>query len=124
MVVDDEQDNLDLIYRTFRRFFRVFRADSPVTAMEIMDTEGEMAIILSDQSMPEMTGVEFFSKISDRFPDTIRILLTGYAEDDLTDDPEMIKTAGIYKCVTKPWDPEELKAIVTEAAEIYQASKQ
>lgn len=124
MVVDDEQDNLDLIYRTFRRSFPVFRAESPATAMEIIEAEGEMAIILSDQSMPEMTGVEFFSKISNHFPNTIRILLTGYAEDALMDDPEMIEAAGIYKCVTKPWDPEELKAIIQEAAETYQASKQ
>ncbi|MDY7020827.1 MAG: response regulator, partial [Cyanobacteriota bacterium] len=98
--------------------------ESPATAMEIIEAEGEMAIILSDQSMPEMTGVEFFSKISVRFPNTIRILLTGYAEDALTDDSDMIEAAGIYKCVTKPWNPEELKAIVQEAAEIYQDIKQ
>ncbi|ERT07045.1 response regulator [Lyngbya aestuarii BL J] len=122
MVVDDEQANLDLIYRTFRRHFPVFLAISPATALEILDTEGEMAIIISDQSMPEMTGVEFLSKISDRFPNTIRILLTGYSEDTLEDDPDTISAAQIYKCVTKPWNPEDLKTIVQQAAEVYQAS--
>ena len=124
MVVDDEQDNLDLIYRTFRRYFPVFLADSPATAMQIIDVEGEMAIIISDQSMPEMTGIEFLSKISDRFPNTIRILLTGYSEDALEDDPDTISAAQIYKCVTKPWNPEDLKTIVQQAAEVYSASLQ
>jgi CheY-like chemotaxis protein len=122
MVVDDEQANLDLIYRTFRRHFPVFLANSPSTALEILDAEGEMAIIISDQSMPEMTGIEFLSKISDRFPNTIRILLTGYSEDALEDDPDLISAAQIYKCVTKPWNPEDLKTIVQQAAEVYSAS--
>lgn len=122
MVVDDEQDNLDLIYRTFRRQFPIFLADSPATAMKIIDAEGEMAIIISDQSMPEMTGIEFLSKISDRFPNTIRILLTGYSEDALEDDREILKAAQIFQCVTKPWEAENLKAIVQQAAEVYQAS--
>lgn len=122
MVVDDEQDNLDLIYRTFRRYFPVFLADSPATAMQIIDVEGEMAIIISDQSMPEMTGIEFLSKISARFPHTIRILLTGYSEDALEDDPDIISAAQIYKCITKPWNSEDLKTIVQQAAEVYQAS--
>ncbi len=121
MVVDDEQDNLDLIYRTFRRQFPVFLADSPATALKIIDTEGEMAIIISDQSMPEMTGIEFLTKICDRFPNTIRILLTGYSEEALEDESEIFSAAQIYKCVTKPWDPENLRAIVQEAAEVYQA---
>ena len=124
MVVDDEQDNLDLIYRTFRRHFPIFLADSPAAAMQIIEAEGEMAIIISDQSMPEMTGIEFLSKIGARFPNTIRILLTGYSEDALDDDPEIIKSAQIFKCVTKPWDPEGFKAIVQQAAEVYQAGKQ
>lgn len=119
MVVDDEQANLDLIYRTFRRHFPVFLANSPATALEILDAEGEMAIIISDQSMPEMTGIEFLSKISDRYPNTIRILLTGYSEDALEHDPEIIR---IFKCVSKPWDPQNLREIVQQAAEVYQAT--
>ena len=123
MVVDDERDNLDLLYRTFRREFQVFRAENAVSAMEILDTEGEMAIIVSDQSMPEMSGTEFLGKTKDRFPDTIGILLTGYSEDALDAEGEITEEVEIFKCITKPWEPEEFKAIVQEAAEKYQAAK-
>ena len=123
MVVDDERDNLDLLYRTFRREFQVFRADNAVSAMEILDTEGEMAVIISDQSMPEMSGTEFLGKTRDRFPDTIGILLTGYSEDALDAEGEITGEIEVFKCITKPWDPEEFKVIVQQAAQIYQAAK-
>lgn len=123
MVVDDERDNLDLLYRTFRREFQVFRADSPAGALEILDNEGEMAIIISDQSMPEMTGIEFFSRIAERFPNTIRILLTGYSEEALDSDSNVSKLANIFKCITKPWEPEEFKAVIQKAVEIYEDTK-
>ncbi|VXD19495.1 Two-component response regulator [Planktothrix serta PCC 8927] len=124
MVVDDERDNLDLLYRTFRREFQVFRADSPSGAMDILDKEGEMAVIISDQSMPEMTGIEFLSRVTQLFPDTIRILLTGYSEDALDLDAETMTSAHIFKCITKPWEPEAFKAIIQNAVEIYKATKQ
>jgi Response regulator containing CheY-like receiver, AAA-type ATPase, and DNA-binding domains len=124
MVVDDERDNLDLLYRTFRREFQVFRADSPSSAMNILDTEGEMAIIISDQSMPEMTGIEFLSRVTQLFPDTIRILLTGYSEDALDLDSGNTASTNIFKCITKPWEPEAFKAIIQKAVETYKAAKQ
>ncbi len=124
MVVDDERDNLDLLYRTFRREFQVFRADSPSNAMNILNTEGEMAVIISDQSMPEMTGIEFLSRVTQLFPDTIRILLTGYSEEALDLDSETMTSALIFKCITKPWEPEAFKAIIQNAVEIYKAAKQ
>ena len=123
LVVDDERDNLDLLYRTFRREFQVFRAESPASAMEIMDTEGEMAVIISDQSMPEMTGVEFLGKTKDRFPDTIGILLTGYDQDQMGDEGEEIDLGHVFKCITKPWQPEEFKVVIQEALEKYLAAK-
>lgn len=124
MVVDDERDNLDLLYRTFRREFQVFRADSPSGAMNILDTEGEMAVIISDQSMPEMTGIEFFSRVTQLFPDTIRILLTGYSEDALDVDSATMAAADIFKCITKPWDTEDFKKIIQKAVETYKSSKE
>lgn len=123
MVVDDERDNLDLLYRTFRREFQVFRADSALSAMEILDTEGEMAVIISDQSMPEMSGLELLGKTVARFPDTMRILLTGYSEEALEEAGDTMRSSGVFKCVSKPWHPDELKAIVQSAAEIYQSKK-
>lgn len=123
MVVDDERDNLDLLYRTFRREFEVLRADSPLDAIELLDTKGEMAVIISDQSMPEMTGIELLSKARDRFPHTIGILLTGYSEDALEGSEDLMTKANVYKCISKPFDTQDLKAIVQQAAEIYQQNK-
>ncbi|HEY9606030.1 MAG TPA: SpoIIE family protein phosphatase [Allocoleopsis sp.] len=122
MVVDDEPDNLDLLYRTFRRDFRVFKAESAMKALEILESEGEMAVIISDQRMPLMNGTEFLSRTVDRFPDTIRILLTGYT--DVEDLVEAINSGKVFKYITKPWNPEHLKSIVQQAAETYRVVKQ
>jgi response regulator RpfG family c-di-GMP phosphodiesterase len=122
MLVDDEPDNLDLLYRTFRRDFQVFRADGALHAIEILEREGEMAIIISDQRMPVMKGAEFLSLTLERFPDTTRILLTGYT--DTEDLVEATNSAHVFKYVTKPWDPKNLKAVAQEAAQMYLARKQ
>ncbi|MBW4518198.1 MAG: SpoIIE family protein phosphatase [Scytolyngbya sp. HA4215-MV1] len=122
MVVDDEPDNLDLLYRTFRRDFEVFRADSALKALEILAQQGEMAIIISDQRMPEMLGTEFLSRTVDPYPDTIRIVLTGYT--DVEDLVEAINSGKVFKYITKPWSPDSLKAVVQQAAETYRVIKQ
>ncbi len=122
MVVDDEPDNLDLLFRTFRRDFRVFKADGAVSALETLDREGEMAVIISDQRMPVMNGTEFLSKTVDRFPETIRILLTGYT--DVEDLVDAINSGKVFKYITKPWNPENLKAVVQQAADTYRVLKQ
>ncbi len=122
MVVDDEPDNLDLLYRTFRRDFKVYKADSAFTAMDVLEAEGEMALIISDQRMPEMNGTEFLGKTLERFPDTVRILLTGYT--DVEDLVEAINSGKVFKYITKPWNPEELKVVVKQASETYKVVKQ
>lgn len=122
MVVDDEPDNLALLYRTFRREFDVIKADSAIAALKILDEQGEMAIIISDQRMPEMLGTEFLSKTVDRFPDTIRIVLTGYT--DAEDLVEAINAGKVFKYITKPWVPDQLKVVVEQAAETYRVVKQ
>ncbi|MEC4803373.1 MAG: SpoIIE family protein phosphatase [Jaaginema sp. PMC 1079.18] len=122
MVVDDEPDNLDLLYRTFRRDFRVFKADGAVSALDTLEQEGEMAVIISDQRMPVMNGTEFLSKTVDRFPETIRILLTGYT--DVEDLVDAINSGKVFKYITKPWNPENLKAVVQQAADTYRLLKQ
>ena len=121
MVVDDELDNLELLQRTFRKDFRVFRAEGSLQALEILAQEGEMAIIISDQRMPVMNGSEFLAKTVERFPDTIRILLTGYT--DVEDLVEAINSGKVYKYITKPWSTEELKAVVKQATETYRVVK-
>ncbi|MEO0534149.1 MAG: SpoIIE family protein phosphatase [Cyanobacteria bacterium P01_A01_bin.123] len=122
MVVDDEPDNLDLLYRTFRRDFRVFKADNGFRALEALEEYGEMAIIISDQRMPRMNGTEFLGRTVERFPDTIRIVLTGYT--DVEDLVEAINSGKVFKYITKPWNPDQLKSVVVQAAETYRVLKQ
>ncbi|MBW4521146.1 MAG: response regulator [Scytolyngbya sp. HA4215-MV1] len=122
LVVDDEPDNLDLLYRTFRRDFQVLKAESGVRALELLASEGEVAVIISDQRMPEMKGTEFLSRTVPQFPDTMRIILTGFT--DVEDLVEAINSGQVYKYITKPWDPSELKTVVQRAAETYEILKQ
>jgi serine phosphatase RsbU (regulator of sigma subunit)/FixJ family two-component response regulator len=122
MVVDDEADNLELLHRTFRRDFEVFLADSGVKALQILEQEGEMAIIISDQRMPKMNGTEFLSRTVDRFPDTMRILLTGYT--DVEDLVGAINAGKVFKYIMKPWNPDDLAIVVQQAAETYRVLKQ
>ncbi|MEA5486064.1 MULTISPECIES: response regulator [Pseudanabaena] len=122
LVVDDEQDNLDLLYRTFRREFTVFRADSAIRALEILEHEGEMAAIISDQRMPEMNGTEFLSRTVSDFPDTMRIVLTGYT--DIKDLIDAINSGQVHKYITKPWEPDQLKLVVSQATHSYDLLKQ
>jgi CheY-like chemotaxis protein len=122
LVVDDEPDNLDLLYRTFRRDFQVLKAESGMQALEILEAEGEVAVIISDQRMPEMKGTEFLSRTVPEFPDTVRIILTGFT--DVEDLVEAINAGQVYKYITKPWDPDELKVVVDRAAETYEVLKQ
>lgn len=122
MVVDDELHNLDLLYRTFRREFQVYKASSGVEALQVLDEVGEMAIIISDQRMPGMNGTELLSKTVAQYPDTIRIVLTGYT--DVEDLVEAINSGKVFKYITKPWDSDQLKMTVQQAAETYQVIKQ
>jgi len=122
LVVDDESDNLDLLYRTFRQKFRVFRANSAAKALEILEQNGEMAVIISDQRMPFMKGTELLRRTVDQFPDTVRIVLTGYT--DVEDLVDAINTGQVFKYITKPWKPQELQDVVQRAADTYRAIKQ
>ncbi|WP_293346488.1 MULTISPECIES: response regulator [unclassified Microcoleus] len=122
LVVDDEPDNLDLLYRTFRRDFNVLKAESGIRALEVLAIEGEVAVIISDQRMPEMKGTEFLSKTVPQFPNTVRIILTGFT--DIEDLVDAINSGQVYKYITKPWDPNELKMVVQKAAETYEVLKQ
>lgn len=122
LVVDDEPDNLDLLYRTFRRDFNVLKAESGIRALEVLESEGEVAVIISDQRMPEMKGTEFLSKTVFQFPNTVRIILTGFT--DIEDLVDAINSGQVYKYITKPWDPNELKMVVQKAADTYEILKQ
>ncbi|HEY9807506.1 MAG TPA: GAF domain-containing protein, partial [Candidatus Obscuribacterales bacterium] len=121
LVVDDEPDNLDLLYRTFHREFKVLRAESAPIALDILANEGDIAVIISDQRMPLMSGTEFLSLTATQYPDIIRIILTGYT--DVEDLVEAINSGKVFKYVTKPWDDEELKGVVRQAVDTHNVLK-
>ncbi|MBE9214909.1 response regulator [Plectonema cf. radiosum LEGE 06105] len=117
LVVDDEPDNLDLLYRTFYREYKVLRASSGPDALELLAKEGDISVIISDQRMPMMSGTEFLSLTATQYPDIIRIILTGYT--DVEDLVEAINAGKVFKYVTKPWEAEELKAVVRQALDTH-----
>ena len=121
LVVDDEPDNLDLLYRTFYREYKVLRAESGPAALEILEREEGISVIISDQRMPIMSGTEFLSLTATRYPDIMRIILTGYT--DVEDLVEAINAGKVFKYVTKPWDDEELRLLVRQALDTYSVLK-
>ncbi|MBD2503288.1 response regulator [Anabaena azotica] len=121
LVVDDEPDNLDLLYRTFYRDYKVLRAISGPAALDLLAQEGDVAVIISDQRMPIMSGTEFLSLTATQYPDIIRIILTGYT--DVEDLVEAINAGKVFKYVTKPWEAEELKGVVRQALDTHNVLK-
>ncbi len=117
LVVDDEPDNLDLLYRTFYRDFKVIKAQSGHDALEMLSEEGDIAVIISDQRMPGMSGTELLSLTADRYPNSIRIMLTGYT--DVEDLVEAINEGKVFKYVTKPWEEEDLRTVVNQAVDTH-----
>lgn len=116
LCVDDEIDNVQALERIFRGKYIVLRATSGREALDILDQHrGPVSLIITDQRMPEMTGVEFLSRTIEKFPDTIRILLTGYT--DIESIVEAVNTGQISRYLTKPWDPVDLQATVDQAVE-------
>ncbi|MGC1309643.1 MAG: response regulator [Phormidesmis sp.] len=117
LVVDDEPDNLDLLYRTFYRDFKVIKANSGQDALDQMADQGDIAVIISDQRMPGMSGTELLRVTADRYPNSIRIMLTGYT--DMEDLVEAINEGKVFKYVTKPWEEEDLRTVVNQAVDTH-----
>lgn len=117
LLVDDEENILNSLTRVFRREgYRIVAALSGAEGLKILEAES-VGVILSDQRMPEMTGVEFLRQAKQRFPDTVRLVLSGYTE--LTSVTDAINEGAIYKFLTKPWDDDQLRAHVREAFDRY-----
>ncbi|MEM8503364.1 MAG: response regulator [Cyanobacteria bacterium P01_D01_bin.1] len=117
LVVDDEPDNLDLLYRTFYRDFKVIKANSGPDALQMLAEQGDIAVIISDQRMPGMSGTELLRLTADRYPNSIRIVLTGYT--DVEDLVEAINEGKVFKYVTKPWEESDLRMVVNQAVDTH-----
>jgi len=116
LIIDDEKDNLDALNRLLRLQFNVTTTTSPIDALKLI-TKQTFHIILSDQRMPEMTGVELLEKAKAICPETVRILLTGYTDVDSVIGA--INRGNIYRYIAKPWDPEDLKLTLRQASEAF-----
>lgn len=121
LYIDDELDNLTSFRATFRRNFNITTADSADAAMPILEKE-TIHVILSDQRMPKMTGIEFFEKIQSLYPDPIRILITGYTDINAVIDA--INRGQVYKYLSKPWIEDDVKIFVEKAYEVYRLRKE
>src|SRR6266404_2253285 len=119
LCVDDEVDNVEALERLFRRKYNVLKATSGAEALKIIATE-KVSLIVTDQRLPNMTGVEFLSESMKIQPDTIRILLTGFTDIDSV--ISAVNSGQIYRYVTKPWDPVDLANTVDKAIERYDMS--
>jgi response regulator RpfG family c-di-GMP phosphodiesterase len=116
LYVDDELNNLISFKAAFRIKYNVFTAISGEEAIKILHSH-EVNIIITDQRMPKMTGVEFLESILPEFPDPMRILLTGYA--DMTAVIDAVNKGKIFHYLSKPWNEEELDMTITRAYDVY-----
>lgn len=116
LYIDDEVHNLSAFKASFRRTYTVYTAESAEEARKILEAH-TIHIIISDQRMPQMTGIQFFESIVDAFPDPIRMLLTGYADINAVIDA--INKGQVYKYFSKPWDEQELRSNIDKAYELY-----
>lgn len=116
LYVDDEENNLQAFKATFRRDYKIFLAINANEARAILK-ENEIDIIVTDQRMPEESGVEFLESIILIYPQPIRILLTGYTDIQAVIDA--INKGQIYHYLTKPWEEDYLRTVIKNAYEVY-----
>jgi C4-dicarboxylate-specific signal transduction histidine kinase len=121
LFVDDERENLAVFSAMCGGDFPVLTAQSAVEALELMRTH-EVGVVLSDQRMPGVTGVQFLEQVRAEFPDTVRMLVTAYADLGATIDA--INKGQVRRYIRKPWDPEELKGYLAEAMDRYQTQRE
>jgi CheY-like chemotaxis protein len=118
LVVDDEEAILETMTYTFEDEYQVLTATSATQALDLLERGGPVAVVISDQRMPEMTGVEFLSKVFEMEPTTTRIILTGFADMDAI--IRAINDGHVYAYITKPWEPADLKQVVKRAVDHHQ----
>ncbi|WP_306642142.1 hybrid sensor histidine kinase/response regulator [Sanyastnella coralliicola] len=118
LYLDDEEHNLTSFKAAFRRDYNVFITTNAGDAVQIL-SENEIHVVISDQKMPNLSGVEFFELIIPDFPDPVRMLLTGYADIEAVIDA--INKGQVYRYIPKPWNEQELKITIENAYELYES---
>ena len=115
--VDDEEQNLISFKASFRRDYNILTATSGKEGIEILKNN-EVHLIITDQRMPEMTGIQFLEKIMSEFPDAIRMILTGFS--DIEAIIGAINTGRVFRYITKPWDENELRMTIENSRQLYE----
>jgi DNA-binding NtrC family response regulator len=121
LVVDDEQDNLDAFRFNFRKTFDILTASSGPEALGVL-AERECAVVVTDQRMPKMTGIELLREVRERQPDAVGIILTAFTDVDVL--VEAINLGQVYRYITKPWDAKEVRGVLQYAIERYYLQKE
>ena len=120
LIVDDEEAILETMTFTFMGEYEVFTTADPRRALDLLDENAPVAVLITDQRRPHMTGVELLEAVYAQHPETVRIMLTGFADSDAT--IQAINAGHAYAYISKPWEPEELKGVVRRAAELHALS--
>lgn len=120
LYVDDEENNLISFKATFRLKYKIYTALSGMDAMQIVE-QHPIDIIITDQRMPQMTGVEFLEEVIKVNPDPMRILLTGYA--DMSAVVDAVNKGKIFHYLSKPWSEQELDETIQKAYEVFSERK-
>lgn len=116
LFVDDEEHNLVSFNATFRKEYKIFLAQGAHEALEVLRKQ-PIQLVITDQRMPKMTGVEFLKHVVILYPETIRILLTGYS--DIEAVIEAINNGKIFRYINKPWDDRDLRMTIESARQMY-----
>ena len=121
LVVDDEQDNLDAFRFNFRKVFDIVSAGSGPEALDLL-REKDVAVIITDQRMPKMTGLELLKEAKELRPDAVPIILTAFTDVDVL--IEAINLGQVYRYITKPWDAKEVRGLLQYAIERFHLQRE
>ncbi|MCA9509127.1 MAG: response regulator [Myxococcota bacterium] len=115
LVVDDEEAILETMAFTFEDDYDVVTSNDARRALDLLDENAPVAVVITDQRMPDMTGSQLLAEVYARHPETSRIILTGFA--DMASTVQAINDGHVYAYVNKPWEPDDLKQVVRRAYE-------
>jgi two-component system response regulator AtoC len=121
LVVDDEQDNLDAFRFNFRKVFELLTAQSGPEALALL-ADHDVAVIITDQRMPKMTGVELLREAQSIRPDAVGIILTAFTDVDVL--IEAINLGQVYRYITKPWEAKEVRGVLQYALERFHLTRE
>jgi K+-sensing histidine kinase KdpD len=120
LYVDDESQNLYLFRSFFEQDYEVLTAASGAEALTIL-AEQEIQVLLADQRMPGINGIQLLETVAREYPETVRVLVTGYSDIDVVIDA--INRGAVYRYLSKPWDIDEIKATIRNAIEVYELKR-